>query len=402
MDEEWDPERVKEALKHLSPEDRKKALAKMDEELEKYMAQMESKSYKYVDGWDPDNWEEELEKHPLFARNAGGENGELSPLLQGIQDLKYSPDENTPEELAKNYKEDGNYNFKFKKYRHAVLAYSEGLRHKCADDTLNAQLLTNRAAAQFHLGNYRSSLLDARLALKKNPDHMKAVVRGAECALKLKRYAECRELADLGLELDPKEKRLLELRTQATNEEKARERDARREAAKEKRMKQEEAVLLQAIRDRGVTLEAQRSGSDLTLKDLEPLHPAALHKRVHFSPESKNILVWPVLFLYPEHGETDFIEAFSDDQRFEDHVASMFGPGVEPAPWDAECKYKPGKIRLFFEDAEMERLVPVDLGATLGQTISHARYRVRGGTPGFIVLVEGSPFYADFVKKYKK
>ena len=31
--------------------------------------------------------------------------------MQGLQDLKYSPDENTPEELAKNYKEDGNFNF---------------------------------------------------------------------------------------------------------------------------------------------------------------------------------------------------------------------------------------------------------------------------------------------------
>ena len=30
---------------------------------------------------------------------------------------KYSPDENSPLELAQNYKEDGNFNFKCKKYR---------------------------------------------------------------------------------------------------------------------------------------------------------------------------------------------------------------------------------------------------------------------------------------------
>ena len=34
-----------------------------------------------------------------------------------IQDLKYSPDENTPEELAIAHKEDGNFQFKCKKYR---------------------------------------------------------------------------------------------------------------------------------------------------------------------------------------------------------------------------------------------------------------------------------------------
>ena len=38
--------------------------------------------------------------------------GELDPLMKGLQDLKYSPEENTSEELAKNYKEDGNFQFK--------------------------------------------------------------------------------------------------------------------------------------------------------------------------------------------------------------------------------------------------------------------------------------------------
>ena len=69
-----------------------------------------------MDGWSEDNWEKEMEQHPFFNKeiNPGAE---LPPLLQGIQDLKYSPDENTPEELAKNYKEDGNFNFKCKMHK---------------------------------------------------------------------------------------------------------------------------------------------------------------------------------------------------------------------------------------------------------------------------------------------
>ena len=90
-----------------------------------------------------------------------------------LQDLKYSPDENTPDELAKNYKEDGNFNFKCKKYRFAVASYTEGLKAKSTDLEINTQLLTNRAAAQFHIGNYRSSLLDCQMALRFTPDHMK-------------------------------------------------------------------------------------------------------------------------------------------------------------------------------------------------------------------------------------
>ena len=82
--------------------------------------------------------------------------------MQGLQDLKYSPDENTPEELAKNYKEDGNFNFKCKKYRFATASYTEGLKVKCGVKEIETALLTNRAAAQFHVGNYRSSLIDCR------------------------------------------------------------------------------------------------------------------------------------------------------------------------------------------------------------------------------------------------
>ena len=86
--------------------------------------------------------------------------------MQGLQDLKYSPDENTPEELAKNYKEDGNFNFKCKKYRFATASYTEGLKVKCGVKEVETALLTNRAAAQFHVGNYRSSLIDCRFHLR--------------------------------------------------------------------------------------------------------------------------------------------------------------------------------------------------------------------------------------------
>jgi hypothetical protein len=194
-----------------------------------------------MDGWNEETWEEEMAAHPFFAKSVDPSK-ELSPLLKGIQDLKYSADENTPEELAANYKEDGNFQFKLKKYRMAVAAYTEGIKHlmnkgregkgendkdkddlerKDVDDSkkhngslLHAQLLTNRAAAQvspaysakqstwnhvinhvcfqFHLGNYRSSLLDCRLALSKVAGHRKAIVRGVQCGLKLKR-CRCRQ-----------------------------------------------------------------------------------------------------------------------------------------------------------------------------------------------------------------
>ena len=102
---------------------------------------------------------------------------ELSPLMKGMQDLKYSPEENTSEELAKNYKEDGNFQFKMKKYRLSIAAYTEGIKCKSDDTMINVQLITNRAAAQYHLGNYRSSFNDCALAIKLKEDHFKAIKR---------------------------------------------------------------------------------------------------------------------------------------------------------------------------------------------------------------------------------
>lgn len=58
-------------------------------------------------------------------------------------------------ELAAAYKEDGNFNFKCKKYNLAIFSYTEGLKQKCKDDEINAQLYNNRAASNFYLKNYR-------------------------------------------------------------------------------------------------------------------------------------------------------------------------------------------------------------------------------------------------------
>lgn len=62
-----------------------------------------------------------MAKHPFFMKQSPAEGQPVSPLVEGLQKLKYDPDENTPEELAMSYKEDGNFNFKHKNYRLAII-----------------------------------------------------------------------------------------------------------------------------------------------------------------------------------------------------------------------------------------------------------------------------------------
>lgn len=60
-------------------------------------------------------------------------------------------------EQAQSLKNEGNEFFKEKKYEKAILCYTAALKKNCEDPEINMVLLTNRAAAQFHLGIRSSS-----------------------------------------------------------------------------------------------------------------------------------------------------------------------------------------------------------------------------------------------------
>ena len=385
----------------ISDEERTELMKKMDKDLAEHFAQIEAKAKErgprnqFVDGFTEDNWEEEMANHPFFKKDYQGE--ELSPLMQGLQDLKYSADENTPEELAKNYKEDGNFNFKCKKYRFAIASYTEGLKARCGDAEVNTQLLTNRAVCQFYIGNYRSSLLDCQAALKLTPTHMKALLRGAQCHYKMKHFSDCRDWCDQGLEVDTGHQELLTMRQDSVQQLKSLERDERKRMMAEKKKKIEENLVLELIQQRGIKVGSRQGESGLSLADVEPCHPAAVHKRVRVV---ENTLVWPVLFLYPEFGETDFIEEFSETDVFRDHVENMFGEGVESPAWDTARRYSPGSIVIYFEDVD-NNLVEVGQEMSLCQALTHHKFILKAGTPGFIILVSGSKVHADFLQKYK-
>lgn len=374
-------------------------MEKMDRELEEHYAMLEQRAKergprRMEDGWTEDNWEEEMQQHPFF--NQGWKEGEeLSPLMQGMQDLKYSPDENTPEDLAKNYKEDGNFNFKCKKYRFAVASYTEGLRAKAGDSEINTQLFTNRAAAQYHLENYRSSLRDAESALRLTPGHIKAIVRAAYCCFSLKDFSKCVEYCDQGLKVDEQHKDLVAKRSESVAAEKTKQRDDRKRQAVEKKKKKEADKILETIKERGIRISKCKGEKNLDLSDLEPSHPAAFQKRVHLDESGQ--LVWPVLMLYPEHEETDFIEEFRESDHFNDHLEVLF---EESPPWDAEGRYGPDTVAVYFEDGE-ERLHQVAPDWTLCQALTTKGYIVKAGTPAFIVLVKGSQAHSDFLHKYQ-
>jgi hypothetical protein len=107
-----------------------------------------------------------------------------------------------------------------------------------------------------------------------------------ECCLALRQYAAAVAWADR----QPGLPELVSLRQKAVQLAAQQARDERKRAAAEKKAKAEEQRLLDLVESRGIHVEHTRGGGALSLADLEPCHPAALHKRLHLDPESGECL----------------------------------------------------------------------------------------------------------------
>lgn len=68
-----------------------------------------------------------------------------------------------------------------------------------------------------------------------------------------------------------------------------------------------EEKLLNIIRNRNIKVEvAEGRCAELQLSDLEAKLPQVAQHTVHLDEDEK--LIWPVLILYPESQQTDFIQ----------------------------------------------------------------------------------------------
>ncbi|AWP10683.1 putative tetratricopeptide repeat protein 4 [Scophthalmus maximus] len=350
----------------------------MDELMDKF------KSHSYSNAFKQDNWEEEFDKIPMFMKKAPEEiDPHQYPELACLQAMIHDEDR-SPEEQAKSLKNEGNAFFQEKNYKKAIVAYTAGLKKKCDDQDLSTVLLTNRAAAHFHLGNMRSALNDAAAAKKIRPDHLKALIRGAQCCIELRNFSEAVQWCDEGLKVYPADKKLQDLRASADKHKRAAERDARKAKVKEKKLHGEKEALLAAIKGRGIKL--LQSVDDLSSKEVTG---------AQVSLDDQGSLHWPVLFLYPEHQQSDFVSAFCESSCFIDHLSVMFGE--ELPPWDVDRKYHPQNLQLYFEHEQKETLYQVKPETQLLEALQHKRFFVKAGTPSFIVLVKGSSFTKQFL-----
>ncbi|XP_065368090.1 DNA polymerase interacting tetratricopeptide repeat-containing, protein of 47 kDa [Calliphora vicina] len=380
------------AKKEWTEEERLELAAKLDADLDAYIDGLEKK--RYEEGWPEDRWREEMDKHPFFMKKAPQPGDEVHPMFEGLQKLKYDPEENTAEDLALNYKEDGNFYMKHKKYRMAIYSFNEGFKTKCEKPEVLAVLYNNRSAAHFFLKNYRSSLEDAQKALEYKPDYSKSRWRAAQCAFELERFDLCSQICDEILENDADDKNAQELLKNNKLRKLEKERNERKEAIEKKKKAQYYHRLCNALEERKVKYDDQQPGKEIVNEEL--LKPKFLPLEdypVHLDEDNKT-LIWPAAFSYPEYLYSDFQQNLSEEARMSDVVDSLF---AEPLPQDNTNSYRPDTVNVYYENRKVGCVHKVDLHKTIKQIVKEKGFFVTGGSLLFYIVPKDTRVEQEFL-----
>jgi tetratricopeptide repeat protein 4 len=358
---------------------------------------------KYVNARRGDN-----ELHPLFMEASDmPDNPFDDPDLAALADIM---EEGTPAERAENLKHEGNNHFREGKkmkrgYYNAITAYTAALDAGSPDPVANAVYLVNRAAANLALKNNGRVIADCKEALKLDPKNTKAYYRGAVAANDLRRSKVALKFARGGLKVDPtnsllkKQITVAEKRIEA--ERIAAERQNAETARKRTELQAHTAKLMPEFLKRGIKIGMPQFSTQ-----------AEYPVQVRIAEED-GLLHWPVMFLYEEHRQSDFIQDVAETDALGDHLEYMFPPSGEAPAWDKEGKYVFGSIELYVELGITEplplfkkpknpkpRLLRLQLTTPIAKLLSHPDY-VIPHFPAVHVVVKPSKFRDAFLQRYE-
>ncbi|KAH8389985.1 tetratricopeptide repeat protein 4 [Drosophila serrata] len=387
------------AQRNWTDEERLELAAKLDAELDAFIDGLEKK--RYEEGWPEDRWQEEMDKHPFFMKRAPQPGDDVHPMFEGLQKLKYDPEENTRDELALNYKEDGNFYMKHKKFRMAVCSFTEGIKSKTENPDVLAVLYNNRSAAHYFIKNYRSALSDAQRALFFKPDYTKARWRAAQCAHELDKFDLCSQMCEELLEVDVDHKEAKALLHKNKMKKLETERNQRKEAAEAKRRLSRYHRLRDAIEQRSVKFDDQKAGGKNATISEELLRPKFLPLEDHpvHLDEDGTTLVWPAAFSYPEFLFSDFQQQLPETATMQDCLATLF---AEPLPCDTTNSYRPNNVHVYYENRKVGCVHKVVMEKQLSEIVAEKGFFVSGGALLFYVVPKDSRVEQEFIHQQRR
>jgi len=343
----------------------------------------------------PEVLAEEMKQHPFFMKEAPSPGQPLPPLLDALQQIKYSPEANGPLELAKQYKNDGLFQYKLEKYRLAASHYKEALAHAekiveeeggetspYAVSELKSTIRNNWGMCEYHLENYRQALIQFRAALALRPWYEKSLKKAVDCCRQLGEWHEGYKWINKGMEFgNPGLEE--ELGRKKLELQKAEKKQQLREAQEEKRLydlnRARIILKFKVLHTRGIKCQNPEFLTDEKNQGVDAV--------VKLSKEVEDRLLWPVLFYYPEGSQSDFIEEFDETEEFLPHLKKMFDE--ERPAWDKNQDYSSSTVRLYFVDSQNGNWVEVEKNRKLKDALKMENYMLpSNGVPGFFILAD--------------
>lgn len=255
-----------------------------------------------LSGKSTDDIMKELNRLPFFMTDidetdgAGGEN-------TGIEALKALAYDGEPSEIAENFKNQGNDQFKIKQYKNAIEYYNKAIAVDLDDKSFMATLHSNRAACNMELKNYRKCINDCVQALNFDPKNIKAYYRMAKAFFTIEKYDEATQALEFSLAIDSENlasKTLLQ-------KVQARKHELETIQAKKEADRLHKEILADklktAVNGRGYTIIN-------TARPAELLSDAKLSLEDPEDIESQ--LIFPAMIMYPTTDEFDFIASVSE------------------------------------------------------------------------------------------
>ncbi|KAF8665574.1 hypothetical protein AX16_000032 [Volvariella volvacea WC 439] len=335
----------------------------------------------------------EFDSVPLFMKQLPTE-GNDDFVVAALQSLAY---DGTPDEIAQNFKEQGNEYFKGKRYREALGFYTQGIDAKPTDKLLQEALLCNRAACNLELQNYGSVLRDCSKVITLNVRSSKAYYRSAVALNALERYQEAIDCCIRCLAFDPGNNAIKALHEKARKEKEIQDEKERIKGERSRKEDEAKRKLMLAFRDRNILPISNPNGSR------NPYAP-------EWDPEdpTEGTLLIPVFFLYPQYATSDIIPNFVEDTTFSAHLENMFPPNSPPPDWDVENEYVNGSL-VIYAMTHRKRLLKVGKKMTLRDVCKAAKEKkgeprdglpLKDGCLTFVVLPRGD-VELRWVEEYK-
>jgi hypothetical protein len=304
--------------------------------------------------------------------------------------------------VATNFKNQGNEYFVAKRYKEARNFYTQGIDAYPTDTKLQETLLTNRAACNLELENYGMTLKDCSQALGLNPRSTKAFYRSAKALMALDRFVEAVDCCDHALLLEEGNTAAKQLKAKIEARKVIVERKEAETKELQRREQEGKVAIGKALLARGVWVEISKKppdnpnpahfDPDALPAQSSPSLPLLCEKKWIVPDSIRTPLIFPVLFLYPAHFQSDLISHFHEDTTIASHLDMMFPIESRGAlPWDTKGEYISSNLNVY-ATSKSKRLLKLGKKITLREILDKGARdadKAKGIERDGIVMMDG-------------